>query len=941
MLRKNFIVMRTKIALGILFILPFLVQGQDPITRIGTRTELGLYGGVANDLSVSSAGDRLFAAVDGPGTLYYSDDQAESWTPAFPVDLMSFYTKSGGWGGGAAKVLTNHRGWVLVKTNGLKDSFSEAVMSFNNGYAWQTAMNADKLFALIQEMREVSDIALTDSSIFVAMEDFLVQIPETSPQNPVVLPLSLPPGYSIRSLAVSNNPAGLPLYMVLQASTNDAIFTKYDGVNLITLAPPGNPDFIPENVFMHPGFSNDSILFASYKDINTDQYSLRKSLDHGQVWMDVMTLPPMPFPLKDADYFPSWEPLMPQSNGLRLAFPDGTISDDLGMTWQMPASPLYPYAIASSAVNPDIIFGSGQFFIRKSIAGIAGSFDRTSNYHFHNLAVYDIARSNHTLYVATSCGLAQTTKYDTGLPEDSLWQGTNGVFPVASLANEITTAVEINPSNPAEVICGGPFGFAYKPANAQNFTIVTPPDWNTGPNLDYTVTDIKFLNGGKIIATTGKKFIDLGFPAPPNVGNIWVSLNGGVSWTKQSNIPISDFHSGNIIFFDAPNNVVLIGSGIDEDGMTEAGALWKSVNNGDSWTHIFTPVSPLTGQNLPVFDIEASLIPPADYYLAAGEQLLTFSLSGNNFDEKNVPAHLGKITALLFENSPDTLRVGIGNNIANYLPLIDDADVPFAGYPQEHIYCLEHGSLLSGSSFGASKVTTATTYTLDLKIFFEGPFNSATQHMDTTLNAAGYLPLSQPFNQPPWNYTGTERVSAIPNADVVDWILVELRVTTGDASTATSDKAFDRQAGFLLKDGTLVDTDGSTPMRFSRIMSSGKDSQHAYAKLLEKRHTGGKTSSPLVIDNTSKTATYDYTTSAGNYYGDKSVAKELSTGIYGLVTGDADGDGYVNNVDKNDYWVPGNGNTGYYDSDFNMDGNVDATDLNYWKNNAGLGAGDL
>ncbi len=933
--------MRTKIAFSILFILPFFVQGQELISRIGKRTELGLYGGTATDLSISATGDRLFAAVEGPGTLYYSDNQAESWTPAFPIDSMSFLNKDGGWGGGAEKVLTNHRAWVLVKTNGLKDGLSEAVISFDNGVIWQTAMNAEKLYGLTQETREVSDIALTDSSIFVAMEDFLVQIPQASPQTPIVLPLSLPAGYTIQSLAVSNNPTGLPLYLVLQASSNSAIFAKYDGINLIPLAQPGNPDFIPVNVFIHPAFPGDSILFYSYLDINSNQYFLQKSINHGQTWTNISNLPPMPFPLKDADYFPSWVSAMPQSHGLRLAFPDGTISDDLGTNWTTSPAILFPRAIATSSLNPDIIFGSGRFFIRKSVTGINGTFDRTSNYHLHNLSVYDIAHSGSILYMATSCGLAYTSQYNSGVPEDSFWQTPNGEFPLGSLSGEIVTAVEMNPGNPAEVICGGPFGFAHKPANSQNFVLTTPPDWNTGANLDYTVTDIKYVNGGKIIATTGKKFIDFDFPAPPNTGNIWISEDGGVTWSKQNTIPSSEFHSGNTIFFDAANNIILVGSGIDEEGMIAPGALWKSLDNGTSWQKIPSPVSPITGQNVPIFDIERSPALPAEYYLAAGEMLLTFSLSGNLFEEKNVPAHLGKITAVLFENSPDTLRTGIGNNIVNYLPMIDDADVPFSGYPTEHIYCLEHGSLLSGSSFGASKVTSATTYTLDLNIFFEGPYNSTTLQMGTTLNASGYLPLSQPFNQPPWNYAGTEKVSSIPNADVVDWILVEMRATTGDASTATSDKAFDRQAGFLLKDGTLVDTDGSTPMRFSRMLSGTKDSQHAYAKLLEKRHAGTKSSGPVIIDNTSKTATYDFTTSVNQYYGDKSVAKELSTGVYGVVTGDADGDGYVNNADKNDYWVPENGNTGYYDSDFNMDGSVDTTDLNYWKNNAGLGAGEL
>ena len=63
--------------------------------------------------------------------------------------------------------------------------------------------------------------------------------------------------------------------------------------------------------------------------------------------------------------------------------------------------------------------------------------------------------------------------------------------------------------------------------------------------------------------------------------------------------------------------------------------------------------------------------------------------------------------------------------------------------------------------------------TLDLKVFLEWPFNDTT--MNTVLNAQNLIPLTQPFNVAPWNYAGTELVSSIPNPDIVDRVLVELR----------------------------------------------------------------------------------------------------------------------------------------------------------------------
>ena len=51
---------------------------------------------------------------------------------------------------------------------------------------------------------------------------------------------------------------------------------------------------------------------------------------------------------------------------------------------------------------------------------------------------------------------------------------------------------------------------------------------------------------------------------------------------------------------------------------------------------------------------------------------------------------------------------------------------------------------------------------LDITVYLEGPFNGA----DMTPQSEQYLPvrLTQPYNITPWNYAGTENVSAIPNA---------------------------------------------------------------------------------------------------------------------------------------------------------------------------------
>ncbi len=127
---------------------------------------------------------------------------------------------------------------------------------------------------------------------------------------------------------------------------------------------------------------------------------------------------------------------------------------------------------------------------------------------------------------------------------------------------------------------------------------------------------------------------------------------------------------------------------------------------------------------------------------------------------------------------------------------------------------------------------------LDLKAYLEGPFNGST--INTDLNDQNLIPLTQPYSTAPWNYTGSEQVSSIPNPDIVDWVLIEFRETTGDASTATPDKMVHRQAAFLKKGGEVVGLDGS-----SLITYSGSITSNLYLIIWHRNHLAFMSSGPL------------------------------------------------------------------------------------------------
>ena len=220
---------------------------------------------------------------------------------------------------------------------------------------------------------------------------------------------------------------------------------------------------------------------------------------------------------------------------------------------------------------------------------------------------------------------------------------------------------------------------------------------------------------------------------------------------------------------------------------------------------------------------------------------------------------------------------------------------------------------------------------IDMKVFLEGPFTGT--EMNNDLNAAGFLPLEQPFNTEPWNYNGTESVVAIPNPDIVDWVLIEYRDTT-EAQFAVASTSIGRQAAFLLNDGSVVDLDGSNEA-CSIAVSVSSISYNLFVVIWHRNHIGILSANPLT--DSGGVYTYDFTTPGGQAYGTLSQ-KEIISEIWGLFGGDGNSDGNINDSDKSNIWESQAGEATYLNGDFNLDGNVDNRDKNdIWEPNDGNG----
>lgn len=227
-------------------------------------------------------------------------------------------------------------------------------------------------------------------------------------------------------------------------------------------------------------------------------------------------------------------------------------------------------------------------------------------------------------------------------------------------------------------------------------------------------------------------------------------------------------------------------------------------------------------------------------------------------------------------------------------------------------------------------------YTMNVTAALRGPWNGTT--MNSTMQSAGIIPLTQPYNTTPFNYTGTESVASVP-ANVVDWVLIEHRKPASglpaDALTATISG---RKAGFILANGTVVETDGVTPILVP-ITKQGI----AFITIRHRNHLGVLSNG--IASNATGSFTNDFTVLANSYKpagapSDPVVLLQGGT-KYGLWAGDVNKSGIVNGTDitviKNAVAVLA---TGYQLSDANLSNSINGTDVTVAKSTVALlGAG--
>jgi len=227
-----------------------------------------------------------------------------------------------------------------------------------------------------------------------------------------------------------------------------------------------------------------------------------------------------------------------------------------------------------------------------------------------------------------------------------------------------------------------------------------------------------------------------------------------------------------------------------------------------------------------------------------------------------------------------------------------------------------------GSDIIYRVVDSSASLQIEANVFLEGPFDGS--QMITDLNANGNIPLSQPYFNDPWNYDGDESVIAIPNGDIVDWVIVELRDAKNVVSAADPSSRIARKAAFLMKDGSIVSLDGSSGLTFNNFIN-----YQLFLVILHRNHLGVMSAFPLTGMN--GIYSYDFTPGSDKAFGSEMGQAEIAAGIWGMFAGDSDGNGSINDFDKTTNWNMEAGMPGYMTADFELNNQVSNKDKNeYW-----------
>jgi len=296
--------------------------------------------------------------------------------------------------------------------------------------------------------------------------------------------------------------------------------------------------------------------------------------------------------------------------------------------------------------------------------------------------------------------------------------------------------------------------------------------------------------------------------------------------------------------------------------------------------------------------VSANIVNPNSITLILSESVTNLS-ANNPLNYSITPGITVNAATLASDNKTVTLTTTQHQPYVTYKVLVDDV-FDLAG---NHI----------STTINSANYSFKSSVKVKAKIFLQGPYISGT--MSTKLYSSSLIPKTQPYNVSPWNYKGSETVTTIP-ANVVDWILVELRSETSPSTVLK------RKAAFIKADGSLVSLSGEAGLVFDTLLS-GK----YFVALKHRNHLPVMTAKAVYLSDT--TSVYDFT-KLNSAYGTDPMAN-LGSNIFGSYAGDSNANGIINQEDIN---LVANSifKSGYKPTDIDLNKTINVLDYGKIKN---------
>lgn len=382
---------------------------------------------------------------------------------------------------------------------------------------------------------------------------------------------------------------------------------------------------------------------------------------------------------------------------------------------------------------------------------------------------------------------------------------------------------------------------------------------------------------------------------------IWRTTNDGINWEAINNGMKST--RVNALIIDS-NEYIFAGTAVNSDSLG-SGGVFRSTNNGENWVQINQG---LTELQIFSFAIDSNGV---IFTGTSGGGVFRSTDNGNNWVQiKQGLSSEGHYVYSLAINSNGDIFAGTADGVFQSTDNGDNWVQINQGLTNLAVHSLAINSnddIFAGTEGGIFRSNPSA----NIKIFIQGPFSSGS--MSTALNTNNFIPLAQPYNTSPWNYAGTEAVDTIP-AGVVDWILIELRTGTGSATIVG------RRAAFLLSDGSVVDLDGVSTVKFPGVVTG-----NFYVVIRHRNHLAVMTANPITLSYSA--VLYDFSTAQTQAFGTNPM---LDTGgsVWALISGDVNASGDFSATDLLQVRIGvRDGESGYIGKDINLSGDMSSTDL--------------